>query len=80
MAITLTELQEKLKRIDEISLMEVLEITSEDLVQRFVDKIEERMEDLVTEFDDGLGDGYDEGNEWWESTVGESSEDWTGYD
>lgn len=60
MAITLTELQDKLKHIDEISLMEVLEISSEDLVNRFVDRIEERMDHLATEFDDGLGDSYDE--------------------
>lgn len=52
MAITLTELQEKLKKIDEVSLMEVLEITSEDMVQRFVDRIEEQFDELVTEFDD----------------------------
>ena len=52
MAITLTELQEKLKGIDEISLMEVLEITSEDIVQRFVDRIEDNYEDLVEEFDE----------------------------
>lgn len=52
MAITLTELQDKLKKIDEISLMEVLEITSEDIVQRFVDKIEDRFDELEEEFDD----------------------------
>lgn len=65
MALTLIELQEKLKHVDEISLMEVLEITSEDLVARFVDKIEDRMDELVTEFDDGLGDDDGAGN-WWE--------------
>ena len=52
MALTLTELQAKLMLIDEISLMEVLEITSEDIVQRFVDRIEDNYEDLVTEFDE----------------------------
>lgn len=68
MALTLTELQDKLKNIDEISLMEVLEITSEDLVNRFVDKIRDRMDELVTEFDDGLSEDYDPGNEWRESS------------
>lgn len=37
---TFEELCEKLKKIDEITLMEVLEINSEDLVKRFEDKIE----------------------------------------
>ncbi len=37
---TFEELCEKLKCIDEITLMEVLEISSEDLVERFEDKIE----------------------------------------
>ena len=37
---TFEELCDKLKEVDEISLMEVLEISSEDLVERFEDKIE----------------------------------------
>lgn len=53
MALTLRDLQQKLKLIDEISLMEVLEITSEDLVLKFVERIEEKFEELETEFDDG---------------------------
>jgi hypothetical protein len=59
MAVTLTELQEKLKKIDEVSLMEVLEITSEDMVQRFIDRIEERFDELVTEFEDPDDDSPD---------------------
>jgi len=63
MAITLTELQDKLKHIDEISLMEVLEITSEDMVARFADRIQEKYSQLVTEFDNpDVG-----GDEWWEA-------------
>ena len=71
--LTLTDLQNKLKLIDEISLMEVLEITSEDLVQRFLDKIEEKQDMLSEDFEEDdcdeciySGEGYDEGNEWWE--------------
>jgi hypothetical protein len=68
MALTLTDLQEKLKQIDEISLMEILEISSEDLVQRFLDKIEERYDSLIEEFEEeDESEGYDKGNEWWES-------------
>ena len=50
--LTLTDLLDKLKKIDEISLMEVLDISSEDLVDRFVDKVEERYESLLEEFDE----------------------------
>ena len=45
--------------------MEVLEINSEDLVNRFLDRIEEKYDYLVEEFDND-SQAYDEGNEWWE--------------
>lgn len=48
--LTLDDLCEKLKQIDEISLMEVLEINSDELVERFVDKIEDRLYDLQLDF------------------------------
>lgn len=61
MSLTLTDLQEKLKYIDEISLMEILEITSEDLVSRFIDKIDSKYDELVEEFDEAdLEDILDE--------------------
>lgn len=50
--ITLTELKEKLARLDEVTLLETLEITSEDLVNRFSDYIETNYEHLTGEFDD----------------------------
>ena len=62
MALTLTDLQNKLKNIDEVSLMEVLEITSEDLVNRFVDRIDQKYDELVTEFDADNIDDSDEGH------------------
>lgn len=49
--LTLNELCDRLKHIDEISLMEVLEINSEEIVDRFIDKIEERMDDLQLDFE-----------------------------
>jgi hypothetical protein len=49
--LTLNELCERLKHIDEISLMEVLEINSDEIVDRFIDKIEERMDDLQLDFE-----------------------------
>ena len=33
----------KLRRLDEVSLMELLELTSDDLVDAFLDKIDERI-------------------------------------
>lgn len=43
---TLVDVIEWLKRVDEISLLEILEISSEDLVDRFTDKIEDKYEEL----------------------------------
>lgn len=52
--LTLDELADRLKHIDEISLMEVLEITSDELVDRFMDKIEYKMDDLQADFEEEL--------------------------
>jgi len=43
---------EKLKQVDEISLLEILEVSSEDLVNRFIDRIEDKADELEGEFDD----------------------------
>lgn len=51
---TLVDLMEKLKRVEEVTLMELLELTSEDLVNRFVDKIENNFDALETELDDDI--------------------------
>jgi len=53
MTITNEELKEKLKSIDEVSLLEKLEIYSDDIVDRFDDKIEEKWEQLILDFDEG---------------------------
>ena len=53
MSLTITELQEKLKQVDEISLMEILEITSEDIVNKFIERIEDKYEALVDDFEEG---------------------------
>ena len=50
--ITLPELKEKLSHVDEISLLELLEISSEDLVDKFDDKIEDQYDTLIEEFDE----------------------------
>ena len=50
--LTLEELQERLMQLDETLLVERLEITSEDIVNRFSDFIENNYQDLIGEFDD----------------------------
>jgi len=49
MALTLMDICERLKHLDEITLMEVLEISSEDLIDRFMDKIEDNADMLEEE-------------------------------
>ncbi len=50
--LTLKELKEKLKREDEVSLLEILDIESEDLVEMFEHKIEARYEILVEDYEE----------------------------
>jgi len=53
MQLTLEELKERLaNRLDEVTLLELLNITSYDLVERFEDIIEERYEHLCKEIED----------------------------
>ena len=46
MSVTLDELKERLARLDEITLMEILDIHSDELVEAFEDKIEEEQDKL----------------------------------
>jgi hypothetical protein len=52
MALTFEEVKERLKNIDETTLMELLEISSEDLVDRFDDIIEDNFERYEAEVSD----------------------------
>jgi hypothetical protein len=52
MPLTIPEISERLKRIDEISLLEILNISSEELVDRFQDLIEEKADELEQELED----------------------------
>ena len=52
MATTFPELMDYLKTIDEVSLLEILDISSEELVDRFQDKIEERFDQLVEDLEE----------------------------
>lgn len=57
MSLTFEEVKEKLKDIDEVSLLEKLEIYSDDIVERFEDKIEEKLESLNEDLEE---EEYDE--------------------
>lgn len=48
---TLADIINHLKNIDEISLMEILEISSEDIVDRFGDRIEDKYDNLREDFE-----------------------------
>lgn len=52
MALTHRERMERLKQLDEITLMEVLGITSEDLIDRFEDFIENKLEYFELDLED----------------------------
>jgi predicted CopG family antitoxin len=58
MALTFSELIEELYDIDEITLLETLGLTSEDLVNKFIDKIEEH-QDMLRELIDDNKEGFD---------------------
>ena len=48
MALSFKEVCEELAKIDETTLLEVLNISSEDIVNHFQDKIEDNLEELST--------------------------------
>jgi len=50
--LTLTDVFEKLKRLDELTLLEILEISSEEIVDRFQDLIEDKYDQLSEELDE----------------------------
>ena len=50
--LTLEDLKAKLKQLDEVTLVETLELTSDDLVDRCTDLIEKQQDTLELQFDD----------------------------
>tara|TARA_R110002153_G_scaffold136903_1_gene286892 strand:- start:1024 stop:1188 length:165 start_codon:yes stop_codon:yes gene_type:complete len=46
MALTFEEICERLSRIDEVTLLEVLDISSNEIVAKFKDNIEDRLDTL----------------------------------
>jgi hypothetical protein len=51
MNLTLEDIKEKMKQLPEIDLLELLEIDSEMLVDRFYDIIEDKIELIAPEFE-----------------------------
>ncbi len=49
MNLTFEELKEKLQRVDEVTLLELLDIHSDDIIERFEDIIEDKQEQLTKE-------------------------------
>ena len=53
MAFTFKDVCDNLEKLDEVTLLEVLDISSEELVSKFQDKIEDNFEELSEDLDDG---------------------------
>ncbi len=51
MTILFEELKEKLERLDEISLLELLNVSSKDLINAFSDTIEDNMDKFLKEIE-----------------------------
>jgi hypothetical protein len=49
MATTLVELMEWLKTLDEVTLLELLDISAEDLIEQFADRVEDQYPRLLSE-------------------------------
>ena len=44
--LTLYEVTEKLSRLDELTLLEFLDISSEEIVNKFINRIQDRLEEI----------------------------------
>tara|TARA_R110000803_G_scaffold190868_2_gene253459 strand:+ start:7421 stop:7597 length:177 start_codon:yes stop_codon:yes gene_type:complete len=52
--LTLQDLKTKMMQLDEVTLIELLQASSEEIVNRFADRIENNFEEYTGEFDDHL--------------------------
>lgn len=50
--LTLRDVMDRLKQQPELDVLDVLEITSEDIVERFEDKVELKYNQLLSELED----------------------------
>lgn len=51
MSLTLPEIKNRLNQLDEITLLEILSINSEDIIERFSDWIENLSEDVIDDLE-----------------------------
>jgi hypothetical protein len=54
MALSFKEVCEELTKIDETTLLEILDISSEEIVNKFQDKIEDNLEELSNDLDEHI--------------------------
>ena len=54
MALSFKEVCEELNKIDETTLLEILDISSEEIVNKFQDKIEDNLEELSNDLDEHI--------------------------
>lgn len=52
MSMTYQDLEERLKRLDELTLLELIDVSSEEIVDRFGDIIEARFDELEQYFEE----------------------------
>jgi hypothetical protein len=50
MTLTFNDLKDRLRGLDEVTLLELLNLTSDDIVDRFEDLIEDKQEQLEKDF------------------------------
>lgn len=55
--LTISELKEKLAQLDELSILELLDITSEELTEFLTDQIVEKYDDIIGNFQEDEEDG-----------------------
>lgn len=61
MKVTLRELQERLaERLDPDALVDLLDVSSEDIVEAFPEKVDEKFDILITEYFDEEEDSPDD--------------------
>ena len=58
MPLTFRDVCDKLEQLDEITILEVLDISSKELVAKFEDKIEDNIEELTEDLEDRQEDLY----------------------
>ena len=54
MALSYKEVCEELTKIDETTLLEILDISSDEIVNKFQDKIEDNLEELSSDLDEHI--------------------------